>query len=197
MVCQCRHHLNSGRFQCRSHYHCMAQHFCLSRLACWQCYNPVKQQYTIQAKKQHILFSPQLEGISFILDVSFVNSFVLSCPCWVQCLPVFFSPFRSSYSGLQTVFIFLLAPTTLGITIFFFVFFCLHSSCLLYCSCNCTLFHQLLQCLFMVWKCMVFYVQDMSCETLTLPRFLHDCVVFLSAQSLSIFSDLPHFILSL
>ena len=129
------------------------------------------------------------------MDVSFVNSFVLSCPCWVQCLPVFFSPFRSFYSWLRKVSIFLLALATLGITLFFFCFLLSAQflpTVLYFTAAVTVLFSSVVKMLIYGLEVHGIYVHDMSCDIFSLPRFLHGCFVFLSAQPFSIFSDLAH-----
>ena len=113
MVCQCRHHLNSGRFQCRSRYHCMAQHFCLSRLACWHCYNPVKQQYTIQAKKNNtFFFLPSQRGLlSFWMYPLLIHSSLSVLVGFNVCLSPLhlLDPFTQGYKRFS-FFIWLLLP---------------------------------------------------------------------------------------
>ena len=114
---------------------------CLSRLACWCCYNPVEQQLIYHSRTQHCFFFNSTSHHSSLL------------PRGVQCLPFFSCPFIQGCKRFLNS----LGSCHLGDPNFLlFVFHLSHSSFLLYYH-NCTLFHQLLQCL-TVWTSLVLYV---------------------------------------
>ena len=173
----------------------MAKHCCLSRLACWYCYNPVKQQYTIQATSvffltTHSSFLPSKGDTSFILHVSFANSFVLTVLVRFNvCLSplTLLDPFTQGYERVL-YFSWLLPPWGSQYSPFRFLPLAQFLPILLQ-------LHFFINCYnaYMYGVGVHDIVRTLPCEILSLPRFIHGCVVFLSsAQSFSIFPDLAH-----